>query len=339
MTSQSGRPIFVLGCPRSGTTLLQQMLHSHRRIAFPSETRFVHVAYEKRHDFGDLENAENRRALAEWITRGADTKFKVLELDAAAVVEEIVAGPPTLGSALAAVFRSYARRHGKPRWGDKRPSYFRRVPMLRRMFPDAQFVHLVRDGRDAVSSLMRMPWFHGDLYAAALTWREAVDTGARLACRLGPDAFYELRYEDLVAAPEETLPKLCAFLGEEYDAEMTKAYRHARETVPSERRWHLRTHEAPNTRRVGAWRERMEDWEADLVEHVLADRLRLHGYELTGVVRPAAPHLAKFRRLAAHRWRTGHVAAVQERLAQAREPNPVASRLTGPVPLTGRSED
>ncbi|WP_372505836.1 hypothetical protein [Actinomadura madurae] len=76
--------------------------------------------------------------------------------------------------------------------------------------------------------------------------------------------------------------KLCAFLGEEYDPEMTRAYRHARRTVPASRKWHLHTHEAVNTRQVGAWRERMEDWEADLVEHVLASRLVQNGYELTG---------------------------------------------------------
>ncbi|WP_433467118.1 sulfotransferase family protein [Spirillospora sp. CA-128828] len=333
MTREFCRPIFVLGCPRSGTTLLQQMLHSHRRIAFPSETRFVHTSYEARHGFGDLERAENRRALAEWITGGRDTKFKVLELDAADVIEEIVHGPPTLGSALAAVFRAYARRHGKPRWGDKRPSYFRRVPMLQRMFPDAQFVHLVRDGRDAVSSLMGMPWFKGDIYAAALTWREAVDTGTNLAARLGPRTFHELRYEDLVAEPEDALMKLCAFIGEEYDPEMTRAYEHARRTVPSTRKWHLRTHEAVNTRRVGAWRDRLEGWEADLVEHVLNSRLLHHGYSLSEGARPAAGHLARFHRLAAHRWRTRHTQAVRDRLAEAREPNPVASRLAGPVPV------
>ncbi|WP_021593240.1 MULTISPECIES: sulfotransferase family protein [Actinomadura] len=331
MTTESCRPIFVLGCPRSGTTLLQQMLHSHRRIAFPSETRFVHTAYEVRHDFGDLELSENRRALAEWIVHGRNTKFRVLDLDAGDAIEEIVNAPPTLGSAIAAVFRAYARKHGKPRWGDKRPSYFRRVSMLQRMFPDAQFVHLLRDGRDAVSSLTRMPWFDGDIHAAALTWREAVDTGRHLRERLGPDTFYEFRYEDLVAEPEEALVKLCAFLGEEYDPEMTRAYRHARRTVPASRKWHLHTHEAVNTRQVGAWRERMEDWEADLVEHVLASRLVQNGYELTGGARPPAAQLAKFHRLAAHRWRSRHAHAALERLAQAREPNPVESRLSGPV--------
>ncbi|MFG2085213.1 MULTISPECIES: sulfotransferase [unclassified Spirillospora] len=338
MTSQTSRPIFVIGCPRSGTTLLQQMLHSHPRIAFPSETRFVHTSYEARHTFGDLEREENRRRLAEWIAKGKDTKFHVLKLDAEDIIEEIVHGPPTLGSALAIIFRAYAREHRKPRWGDKRPSYFRRIPMLRRMFPDAQFIHLVRDGRDAVSSLKKMPWYDGDTYSAALTWREAVDTGKRLSARLGPETFYEFRYEDLVAEPEDALVKLCAFLGEEYDPAMTKAYRHARETVPSARKWHLRTHEAPNTRNVGAWRERLEDWEADLVEHVLASRLVDHGYSLSGVPRPSAAQLARFHRLAAHRWRSRRGHAVLDRLAQTRDPNPVVSLLDGPVPLDGASD-
>ncbi|MBO2459985.1 sulfotransferase family protein [Actinomadura violacea] len=335
MTSQPHRPVFVLGCPRSGTTLLQQMLHSHRRLAVPSETRFVHVAYARRLGFGDLRAEPNRRALAAWITAGDGTKFDVLGLDADAVVDDIVDGPPTLGSALAAVFRRYAREHGKARWGDKRPSYFRKVPMLLRLFPDAQFVHLVRDGRDAVSSLARMPWYGGDVHSAALTWREAVDTGSRLARRLGPGHYYEMRYEDLVADPERSLFALCGFLEEEYDEAMAEPHHHARRTVPAERRWHLRTHEAVNDRNVGAWAARMEPWEADLVEHVLAGRLRRHGYALTGRDRPAAAHLARFHRTAAHRWRRQRSGAVRERRARRGEPNPVASLLTGPADTAG----
>ncbi|MWA04255.1 sulfotransferase [Actinomadura sp. LD22] len=335
MTSQSHRPVFVLGCPRSGTTLLQQMLHSHRRLAVPSETRFVHVAYERRLDFGDLRAEANRRALGEWITTGGGTRFGVLGLDAGEVVDDIVHGPPTLGSALAAVFRRYAREHGKARWGDKRPSYFRKVPMLLRMFPDAQFVHLVRDGRDAVSSLVRMPWYEGDVHSAALTWREAVDTGSRLARRLGPGRYFEMRYEDLVADPERSLAALCGFLEEEYDEAMAEPHHHARRTVPSERRWHLRTHEAVNDRNVGAWAVRMQPWEADLVEHVLRDRLRRHGYALTGRDRPAAAHVARFQRTAAHRWRAQRAISVRDRMARRQEPNPVGSLLTGPA--TGAS--
>src|SRR5690606_13260697 len=71
----SDRPIFVIGCPRSGTTMLQLMLHSHPRIAVPPETRFVVPAYFSRRMYGDMRLAENRRRLATWIATGKNTKF------------------------------------------------------------------------------------------------------------------------------------------------------------------------------------------------------------------------------------------------------------------------
>ena len=205
------RPIFVLGCPRSGTTLLQLMLHAHPRIAIPPETRFVLTTYEARNTFGDLREESSRRALADSIVGQRQTLFYDLGLDADEVLEEIVAGPPTLGSAFGIVFRAYARRFDKPRWGDKRPAYYQYIPALLRMFPDAQIVHLIRDGRDCVASLQTMPWFNQDVYAAVCTWTEAIDSGRRAARRLPADAYFELRYEDLVADPAARLAELCQF--------------------------------------------------------------------------------------------------------------------------------
>ncbi|MBW8485661.1 sulfotransferase family protein [Actinomadura parmotrematis] len=331
MTTPSHRPVFIIGCPRSGTTLLQQMLHLGPRIALPAETRIVHTAYRDRREFGDLTDPANRRALAGWITGRKDTKFAALGLDARSVAEEIVAAPPTLGSALATVFRAYARENGKPRWGDKRPSYFRMVPMLLRLFPDAQFVHLVRDGRDAASSLRQMPWYKGDIYSALLTWREAVDRGRQLAARLPPDAYHQLRYEDLAADPEAALRPLCAFLGEEYAPAMAEPHHLARRTVPAERRWHHRTLEAVDTKVVGAWQDRLRDWEVELAEHVFGPRLAELGYAPSGAGRPPSLHLTRFRQIAAVRWRRRHEQEAAERYRRLREPNPVVSLLTGPA--------
>src|SRR5262249_32357495 len=126
------RPIFVLGCPRSGTTLLQLMLHAHPRIAIPPETRFVLTSYGARNSFGDLREEPNRRALASSIVRERHTLFYDLGLDADEVLGEIAEGPPTLGSAIGIVFRAYARRFDKPRWGDKRPGYYQYIPALLR---------------------------------------------------------------------------------------------------------------------------------------------------------------------------------------------------------------
>lgn len=328
MASQSDRPIFVIGCPRSGTTLLQLMLHSHQRIAIPAETRFLLPAYTARRDFGDLTDPGNRRELAEWIVGRKETKFKDLDLDAAAVVDEIVAGPPTLGSALGIVFRAYARRFGKPRWGDKRPSYFKHVDVLRRMWPDAQFVHLIRDGRDCVASLKEMPWYTLDSYHAISAWREAIDHGRRHAERLGPDSYYELQYERLVADPAAELAGLCGFLGEEFDPSMTDPQEIARLTVPPQKKWHSRTQTAVTSGRVGSWTHRLEPWEISLAEAALGSRLTDYGYELSDAPRPSAAQLAKLTRVGAHRQLAQHKRGVRDRWVRRNEPGPVVSELT-----------
>jgi LPS sulfotransferase NodH len=321
------RPIFVLGCARSGTTLLRLMLHSHPRIALPTETKFVLPAYTARCEFGDLAESKNRRALAEWITGDRSTKGHELGLDAGEVVEEIVTGPPTLGSAVGAVFRAYARLQRKARWGDKRPSYARYAGPLLRMFPDAQFVHLVRDGRDCVASLLEMPWYDGDVHHAVSLWRETIDQGRRLAARLGPDTYYELQYERLVADPTDELTRLCGFLGEDFDPAMTHPEGLARQIVPSRKRWHGRTRDEVTTGRIGSWAERLDPWEISLAEAAFGERLAEYGYEPSGLPKPSTSQLAHFTRVSAHRRMAQRKDALRERWKQHHEPNPVDCRL------------
>jgi hypothetical protein len=283
MTTQ--RPIIVVGCPRSGTTLLQLMLHAHPRIAIPPETRFLLTGYRARREFGDLTAAENRRALAKWIV-GRRTHFADLGLDRRQIVEEIVAGPPTLGSAFAIVFRAYARRFDKPRWGDKRPAYLQNLHVIHRLFPDAQIVNIVRDGRDCVASLKEMPWNRMDIYQMIEMWNRGVDYGRRAGAVLGPGSYHELSYERLVADPGPELMALCQFLGEDYDDAMTAPAQVARDAVPERKSWHENTHGPVTTARVGRWRGRLTPWEIALCEAAMGSRLRSFGYELTGAGSP-----------------------------------------------------
>lgn len=307
------RPIIVVGCPRSGTTMLQLMLHAHHRIAIPPETRFVMAAYQHRREFGDLRQEHRRRALARWIVDRRQTRFGDLGLDAEDVVARITEGPPTLGSALAAVFRAYADRFGKPRWGDKRPAYLQNLDLILRLFPDAQIVNILRDGRDCVASLKEMSWHRQDIYATVAAWARAVDDGRRAARRLAADQYHQLRYEDLVADPPGRLAELCAFLGEPYDPAMAQPAAVAGVAVPAHKTWHARTRSDVTTQRVRSWEQRLTADEVALCEAALGDRLVTSGYELSGAPRPPGSALLRYRWTAApHR-----LAPAKRQLARA----------------------
>ncbi|GII90856.1 sulfotransferase family protein [Sinosporangium siamense] len=325
---QSDRPVFVIGCPRSGTTMLQLMLHSHPRMAVPPETRFLLPAYYRRRVFGDMREASARRGLAEWIVNDRSTKFRDLGVDGEEFVEHAEAGPGSLGSVIGAAFRDYADKYGKARWGDKRPSYIKQIDILLRLFPDAQFVHLIRDGRDCVASLKEMPWYTLDVYHAVATWAEAIDFGRRYARRLPADTYYELRYEDLTADPETELKRLCVFLGEDFDPAMCSPREAASVAVPVHKVWHSNTHADVTRAKVGSWVTRLESWEIALCEQMFGGRLVANGYELSGVPRLPRDQLLTYQRTAQRR-RAGRVRRdVRDRLSRMREPAPIAALLT-----------
>jgi hypothetical protein len=327
MTAENDRPIFVLGCPRSGTTLLQVMLHSHPRIAIPPETRFLLPAYRERLRFGDLEDPANRRALARFIVRRPGGRFADLGLDRKETVADIVDGPPTLGSAVGIVLRGYAGRFGRARWGDKRPAYHNYIAMIMRLFPDAQVVHIVRDPRDCMASLKRMGWWELDSHHSIAAWAEAIEH-ADEAVRRWPGAVTRVQYERVVADPEPELRALCAGLGEEYDPAMAEPERVAPVAVPERKHWHSDTRVSPTTKNVGRWRSELEPWEVALCEAVLADQMNRFGYERTEAGRARPDHLLRYaavrsaRRALRRRW------LLKDRWAQRKEPNPVAALLT-----------
>jgi hypothetical protein len=323
----SERPIIILGCPRSGTTLLQVMLHSHPRIAIPPEVRFVLPAYRERLRFGNLEDPANRRELARFIVRRRGRRFADLGLDRRRTIREVVNGPPTLGSAIAIVLAAYAARFARPRWGDKRPGYHNHIAMIMRLFPDAQIIHVVRDPRDCVASLKRMSWWGLDSYHSVSAWAESISHTDE-AIRRWPGVVTRIQYERLVADPERELRALCTAIGETYDPAMAEPERVAPVAVPERKHWHSDTHLGPTPKNVGRWRSELEPWEAALCEAVLAHRMERFGYEVTGAGRLRPQHLLRYtgvhmaRKVLRRKW------LLRDRWDQRHEPNPVAALVT-----------
>lgn len=182
-------PIFIVGCQRSGTTVLRLMLDSHPAIACGPETRFLR-------DFERITGSEWHRIerfgfpREYWYAKAADY----------------------FGSFQA----EYAASRGKRRWADKSPLYALILDYVWNVFPDAQVIHIVRDVRDVTAS-HRSAFGYRSALGAPRKWQRYIREVRRAASSAGEARYHEVRYERLVADPEAALREILGFLGEAWD--------------------------------------------------------------------------------------------------------------------------
>ncbi|PCJ37938.1 MAG: hypothetical protein COA75_01590 [Cellvibrionales bacterium] len=213
------RPILIVGAARSGTTLLQYMLRSHPDVSLPtSESHFFIPFYERQDEFGDLTQLKNIQHLLDEIYHAHryffDENMHGLNFNAIQLAAEIHhANITTIPNIISFIFQKNATAEGKTRWGDKTPYYALHLETLLEMFPNAQVVHLIRDGRDCALSMLERRW---DLcifnyYHAAYTWNKYVRAGKAFG-KKHPDHYFEIRYEDILDQPDTSIKILCEYL-------------------------------------------------------------------------------------------------------------------------------
>ena len=324
------RPLFIGACPRSGTTLLRLMLDNHPDMGVPQETNFVRPLWWRRVQFGDLRDPANRRRVGEWIftdrdCRGGRLRGKSVSRDEAIAL--VAEAPPTVGGIVQTCLQMYAHSHGKSRWGDKRPAYSGFIPALFAMFPDAQYVNVVRDPRSASASQVPMGWDDPAVAfpAAVARWEASIERTDRFARDLRPDQLLDVRYEDLVRDPHGELERVCAFTGlrggDAIDA-MIAAERRANYRGTQERLTGPVT-----TASIERWRERLTPAQIALVERAAAAKFDRLGYrpvpDLEAAPDPAEEReLARQRRISGRKWR---VSQAGELVRRARYRHPVAA--------------
>lgn len=324
----AGRPVFVGGCPRSGTTLLRTMLNSHPDLAVPHETLFLVPAWRRRDAFGDLGTAEARVAVARWLLDLKKSRFHRLGIEAEELVERFAAAPPTLGSLMEACFALYAEHNGKERWGDKRPSYARNLDAVFGLFPDTQFVNVVRDPRACVLS-MRKAWPSWGLLASATEVWERTDADVQRAIkRLRADQILEIKYEDLINRPDETLHLLCEFYGLDTGGIGRMMDYHRGSKLPTGELYENAARPV-NTASLQKWAKELEPAEIALIERTLGKRMRHYGYEPSDPqAAPDADDLAELDRLRRERDKEFRVRQLVELKRKVTYRRPVAAALS-----------
>ncbi len=283
----------IVGCPRSGTSLLAVMLDAHSQLAIPPETSFLPNVMalagdpeSLRRRFFDIVTAD-RMTISNWSDFGLDKDLFWRRLHAIPSF--------TVAAGTRAFYALYGEGQHKARSGDKTPGYVFTMQHIQALLPEAHFIHVIRDPRDTAMS-WRKTWFapSQDYAVLGAFWRQNVDVGRRAAPSLRH--YQEIRFEDLVRHPEAELQRLCAYLSLAYEPAMLdsgargearlarlqgRAHADGRMIARDERtRIHVNLARPPMAERVEAWRREMSDAERRQVESGAQPLMSELGYEV-----------------------------------------------------------
>jgi hypothetical protein len=275
--------VFFVGCSRSGTTLLRRIGDAHPELAVAGEQHWLPRFWEWR--IGVAPDGTVTRNLLDMLL--ADRRFKSLKLPFRRVAELVENGPKHYGRFVTELFDLYGEAQNKRYVGEKTPKYTRYLPTLNELWPHAKVVHLIRDGRDVALSLLEWDkaernvgrfatWNEDPVTTAALYWEWNVRLGREASVLLGPNRYYELRYESLVADPELEMRRLCDFLGLAYDPAMLRFHEgrtRSKAGLSAKNAWQ------PVTAGLRNWRAQMATEHLTRFEAAAGDLLRELGYE------------------------------------------------------------
>ena len=271
---------FIVGSPRSGTTLLRAMFDSYFELHDPPQSYFIvglHSQFDDPHHRLDMDAFLTALAHDERLQR-----WGIHEDEVAAALDR--SKPATYADAIRTVYQLYAQRVGKPRFGDKTPRYSIDIPLLAALFREAVFIHIIRDGRDVALSLMDVRLGQGHVREAAVLWRDRVETARGSGVVLGPERYREIRYEELVEEPEPALRSLCTFVQIDFEPGMLDYSEHVR-AMPDPAlgvRYRPRDHTRlalPPTKGLRDWRTQMSTRDLAVFEANAGDLLSELGYE------------------------------------------------------------
>jgi hypothetical protein len=291
---EAGNPcLFIVGCLRSGTTVFRHIVDAHPDLAVVNETQWLPGIFEQCKYRGQRDLRRETKTRDVLLDSGIVTevleheRFERLGLSTSQV-RRLAAGPERLRyeDFVARVFDAAGILVGKELVGEKSPGYVRHLPTLRFLWPHASFVHLIRDGRDVCASLMGWKpekqqrtigrfstWSTHPFITAGLWWEWHVRLGLEARAWMAPQV-HEVRYEALVAAPEDECRALCTFLDLAYEPQMLQFHERGGQAKPDARRGPS----APLTAGLRDWRTDLDSSQRVQFEATAGDLLDELGY-------------------------------------------------------------
>jgi Sulfotransferase family len=273
-------PVFVIGCGRSGTTLLYHMILSAGNFAvYRTESNAINLLEPR---FGDLSKEGNKRRLLEaWY----DSRLYTLSgLDREKIGKKVMDEVHNGGEFLRVVMEEICRQQGVERWAECTPEHLLHLDRIKQTIPDALIVHIIRDGRDSSLSMEKGHWIRpfpwqkkSSLNISGLYWEWMVNKGQQDGRRLGSD-YTEVRFEELVTNPRETLAKLGEFIDHDLDYDRIREVGIGSVSEPNSSFKPATSEEKFNP--VGRWKQKLSPAELRTFEGLVGRTLTALGYTL-----------------------------------------------------------
>lgn len=279
--SSPHQPFFIIGSGRSGTTVLRAILNEFAAVGIPPESYVLpdvirSFRKHRRMAWPDLVNLLVGKF-------EIHPEFKSWNMDSLEVKRRLNRCPPrdrSLQKIIDELYSAYLTAHhpNAVTWGDKTPYNTMRVEWLEHAFPDARYIHLVRDGRDVVASYLGAGLYESPVDAAN-RWQQSVERAKWLEERVETERFVELRYEDLVREPTTSMAPVCDLLDLEWQDDVLGYWREAEALGDVPRHEHHSSVQEPLFEgSIGAWKTRLSQSQQLEIRDLLEPSLSRLGY-------------------------------------------------------------
>lgn len=271
---------FIIGCSRSGTTLTQLMISSHPDVALPDETGFYTMLYGKySKELGELKSEHDFNLALEKVLDFY--RIKDLGLNADLIKLKCQAGNLSWETIFLAILATLAETNGVSRVGEKTPHHLYYIELLKQRFPNAKFIHIIRDPRAVYASFKKAQHKSNDVRVLCGKWKYAVEIHSKYSLSLGHKKYLLIKYEDLVFNTRNTLNTICNFLEIEYKEEMLNYYQ--RNYLGFNKRYlsHMSNTLKPIFKSsIDKWKYELNSWEIAIIQKNLCKEMNFMGYNL-----------------------------------------------------------
>jgi len=276
---------FIIGRPRTGTTLLQSLFDAHPNVMIPWECQFVLNLYPA---YGNINQWSQQQLISFYDDLVKQWQFSSWNIDHEKLKTSLLVceGERTYREICQVVYLNYISLYPKQKVsiiGDKNHGYTIYTERLRKIFPEARFIYVLRDYRDNFDSVKRVDFEVPIVSLVVYKWKYFFEK-ALAASKKYPDSFFFIRYEDLATRPDLHFRKLCEFLDIPYLPEVFDFYKmksRAEETYPTEvlEKHHKSLFNPINTSRLGLWKKSMNETQVRIADQVAGEYAELAGYE------------------------------------------------------------